>query len=163
MVNKYYDADCNMELLKNRTVAIIGYGSQGHAHAQNLKESGVHVIVGLRPDSKSRAKATEAGIEVMDVPAAAKAADMVMMLVPDETAADIYAAEVAPYLTEGNMLMFAHGFNIHYNLIVAPANVDVVMVAPKGPGHTVRSQYVEGRGVPSLIAVHQDYTGKAKD
>ncbi|MEG2815832.1 MAG: ketol-acid reductoisomerase, partial [Oscillospiraceae bacterium] len=163
MVNKYYDADCNMELLKNRTVAIIGYGSQGHAHAQNLKESGVHVIVGLRPDSKSRAKATEAGIEVMDVPAAAKAADMVMMLVPDETAADIYAAEVAPNLTEGNMLMFAHGFNIHYNLIVAPANVDVVMVAPKGPGHTVRSQYVEGRGVPSLIAVHQDYTGKAKD
>ncbi|MEG0941739.1 MAG: ketol-acid reductoisomerase [Oscillospiraceae bacterium] len=163
MVNKYYDADCNMELLKNRTVAIIGYGSQGHAHAQNLKESGVHVIVGLRPDSKSRAKATEAGIEVMDVPAAAKAADMVMMLVPDETAADIYAAEVAPNLSEGNMLMFAHGFNIHYNLVVAPANVDVVMVAPKGPGHTVRSQYVEGRGVPSLIAVHQDYTGKAKD
>ncbi|MEG1191580.1 MAG: ketol-acid reductoisomerase, partial [Oscillospiraceae bacterium] len=163
MVNKYYDSDCNMELLKGRTVAIIGFGSQGHAHAQNLKESGVHVIVGLRPDSKSRAKVLEAGIEVMDVPAAAKAADMVMMLVPDETAADIYAAEVAPNLSEGNMLMFAHGFNIHYNLVVAPANVDVVMVAPKGPGHTVRSQYVEGRGVPSLIAVHQDYTGKAKD
>ena len=163
MINKYYDSDCNMGLLSNRTVAIIGYGSQGHAHAQNLKESGVKVIVGLRRDSASWAKAEAAGLTVMEVPAAAKAADMVMMLVPDEKAADIYYAEVAPNLVEGNMLMFAHGFNIHFNLITPPANVDVAMVAPKGPGHTVRSQYQEGKGVPSLIAIHQDYTGKAKD
>lgn len=163
MINKHYDTDCNMELLKGRTVAIIGYGSQGHAHAQNLKESGVKVIVGLRSDSKSCEKAKAAGLEVMPVAEAAKAADMVMMLVPDEKAADIYAAEVAPNLSEGNALMFAHGFNIHYNQIVPPANVDVIMVAPKGPGHTVRSQYVEGKGVPSLIAVHQDFTGKAKE
>ncbi len=163
MINKYYDTDCNMELLEGRTVAIIGYGSQGHAHAQNLKESGVKVIVGLRSDSKSCEKAKAAGLEVMPVAEAAKAADMVMMLVPDEKAADIYAAEVAPNLSEGNALMFAHGFNIHYNQIVPPENVDVIMVAPKGPGHTVRSQYQEGKGVPSLIAVHQDYTGKAKE
>ena len=163
MINKYYDSDCNMGLLSNRTVAIIGYGSQGHAHAQNLKESGVKVIVGLRKDSSSWSKAEAAGLTVMEVPAAAKAADMIMMLVPDEKAADIYCAEVAPNLVEGNMLMFAHGFNIHFNLITPPANVDVAMVAPKGPGHTVRSQYQEGKGVPSLIAVHQDYTGKAKD
>ncbi|NLH01880.1 MAG: ketol-acid reductoisomerase [Clostridiales bacterium] len=163
MINKYYDKDCNLELLKNRTVAIIGYGSQGHAHAQNLKDSGVKVIVGLRKDSASWAKAEEAGLTVMDVPSAAKAADMVMMLVPDEKAPEIYYNEIAPNLSEGNMLMFAHGFNIHFNQIVPPANVDVAMVAPKGPGHTVRSQYQEGKGVPSLIAVHQDYTGKAKD
>ncbi len=163
MINKYYDSDCNLGLLDNRTVAIIGYGSQGHAHAQNLKESGVKVIVGLRSDSKSWAKAEEAGLTVMTVPEAAKAAQMIMMLVPDETAADIYRSEVEPYLQEGNMLMFAHGFNIHFNQVVAPANVDVAMVAPKGPGHTVRSQYVEGKGVPSLIAVHQDFTGKAKE
>lgn len=163
MINKYYDKDCNLELLKNRTVAIIGYGSQGHAHAQNLKDSGVKVIVGLRKDSASWAKAEEAGLTVMDVPSAAKAADMVMMLVPDEKAPEIYYNEIAPNLSEGNMLMFAHGFNIHFNQIVPPENVDVAMVAPKGPGHTVRSQYQEGKGVPSLIAVHQDYTGKAKD
>ena len=144
MINKYYDSDCNMGLLSNRTVAIIGYGSQGHAHAQNLKESGVKVIVGLRRDSSSWAKAEAAGLTVMEVPDAAKAADMVMMLVPDEKAADIYYAEVAPNLVEGNMLMFAHGFNIHFNLITPPANVDVAMVAPKGPGHTVRTQYQEG-------------------
>lgn len=163
MINKYYDTDCNLGLLDNRTVAIIGYGSQGHAHAQNLKESGVKVVVGLRSDSASCAKAREAGLEVMTVSEAAKAADMIMMLVPDEKAADIYGAEVAPYLTEGKALMFAHGFNIHFNLIQPPKNVDVIMVAPKGPGHTVRSQYVEGKGVPSLIAVYQDATGKARD
>lgn len=163
MINKYYDTDCNMALLKDRTVAIIGYGSQGHAHALNLHESGVKVVVGLRKGSASWAKAEEAGLTVMDVPAAAKAADMVMMLVPDEKAADLYYAEVAPNLTEGNMLLFAHGFNIHFNLIAPPAEIDVAMVAPKGPGHTVRSQYQEGKGVPSLIAVYQDYTGKAKD
>ncbi|NLW65689.1 MAG: ketol-acid reductoisomerase [Clostridiales bacterium] len=163
MINKYYDTDCNLGLLDNRTVAIIGYGSQGHAHAQNLKESGVNVVVGLRSDSKSWPKAEKAGLKVMTVPEAAKAADMIMMLVPDEKAADIYTAEIAPYLTEGNALMFAHGFNIHFNLITPPANVDVIMVAPKGPGHTVRSQYLEGKGVPSLIAVHQDATGRAKE
>ncbi len=163
MINKYYDTDCNLGLLDNRTVAIIGYGSQGHAHAQNLKESGVKVVVGLRADSSSCAKAQEAGLTVMSVSEAAKAADMVMMLVPDEKAADIYYAEVAPYMTEGKALMFAHGFNIHFNLIQPPKNIDVIMVAPKGPGHTVRSQYVEGKGVPSLIAVHQDATGKAKE
>ena len=163
MINKYYDTDCNLGLLDNRTVAIIGYGSQGHAHAQNLKESGVNVVVGLRADSKSRSKAEEAGLKVMSVSEAAKAGDMIMMLVPDEKAADIYAAEIAPYLTEGKALMFAHGFNIHFNLIQPPKDVDVIMVAPKGPGHTVRSQYVEGKGVPSLIAVYQDATGKAKE
>lgn len=163
MINKYYDTDCNLGLLDNRTVAIIGYGSQGHAHAQNLKESGVNVVVGLRSDSKSWAKAEAAGLKVMTVPEAAKAADMIMMLVPDEKAADIYSAEVAPYLAEGNALMFAHGFNIHFNLITPPADVDVIMVAPKGPGHTVRSQYEEGKGVPSLIAVYQNATGKAKE
>ena len=163
MINKYYDTDCNLGLLDNRTVAIIGYGSQGHAHAQNLKESGVNVVVGLRADSKSRSKAEEEGLKVMSVSEAAKAGDMIMMLVPDEKAADIYAAEIAPYLTEGKALMFAHGFNIHFNLIQPPKDVDVIMVAPKGPGHTVRSQYVEGKGVPSLIAVYQDATGKAKE
>lgn len=163
MINKYYDSDCNLGLLDNRTIAVIGYGSQGHAHAQNLKESGANVVVGLRRDSKSWAKAEEAGLKVMTVPEAAQAGDMVMMLVPDEKAADIYSAEIAPYLKEGDALMFAHGFNIHFNLIQPPKNVDVIMVAPKGPGHTVRSQYVEGKGVPSLIAVYQDATGKAKE
>lgn len=163
MINKYYDSDCNLELLKGRTVAVMGYGSQGHAHSLNLHESGVNVIVGLRKDSKSWAVAEEAGLKVMTVPEAAKAADVIMMLVPDELAADIYANQVAPYLEEGNMLMFAHGFNIHFNQVVPPKNVDVTMVAPKGPGHTVRSQYLEGKGVPSLIAVYQDYSGKAKD
>ena len=163
MINKYYDTDCNLGLLDNRTVAIIGYGSQGHAHSQNLKESGVKVVVGLRSDSKSCDKAREAGLTVMTVSEAAKAGDMIMMLVPDEKAADIYYNEVEPHLTEGKALMFAHGFNIHFNLIQPPKDVDVIMVAPKGPGHTVRSQYVEGRGVPSLIAVYQDATGKARD
>ncbi len=163
MINKYYDTDCNLGLLDNRTVAIIGYGSQGHAHAQNLHESGVNVVVGLRKDSGSWAKAEAAGLKVMTVSEAAKAANMIMMLVPDETAADIYNAEVAPNMQEGDILMFAHGFNIHFNFVQPPKNVDVIMVAPKGPGHTVRSQYVEGKGVPSLIAVYQDYSGKAKE
>lgn len=163
MVNKYYDSDCNLSLLQDKTVAVIGYGSQGHAHAQNLKDSGVKVVVGLRAGSASRAQAEADGLTVMEVSEAARVADMVMMLVPDEKAADIYEREVAPNLAEGNMLMFAHGFNIHYKLVVPPANVDIAMVAPKGPGHTVRSQYTEGKGVPSLIAVHQDYTGRAKD
>ncbi|MBQ4054355.1 MAG: ketol-acid reductoisomerase [Clostridia bacterium] len=163
MIKKYYDSDCNLGLLDNKTVAIIGFGSQGHAHAQNLHESGVKVVVGLRPDSASCQKARDAGLEVMDVESAAKAADVVMMLVPDELAADIYNAQVAPHMKEGDVLMFAHGFNIHFNFIKPAANIDVIMCAPKGPGHTVRSQYQEGRGVPSLIAVYQDYSGRAKD
>ncbi|MBR1814121.1 MAG: ketol-acid reductoisomerase [Lachnospiraceae bacterium] len=163
MIKKYYDADCNLGMLDNKTIAIIGYGSQGHAHAQNLKESGCNVIVGLRPGSASCAKAEAAGLKVMDVADAAAAADIVMMLVPDELAADIYNSKIAPNMKEGDVLMFAHGFNIHFQCIQPAKNLDVIMVAPKGPGHTVRSQYVEGKGVPSLIAVYQDYSGKAKD
>ena len=163
MVKMYYDADCNLSLLDGKTVAIMGYGSQGHAHALNLKESGVKVVVGLRPESSSCARAREAGLTVMSVAEAARAGDFIMMLVPDEKQADIYAEEIAPYLTEGNVLMFAHGFNIHFKQIVPPKGVDVIMVAPKGPGHTVRSQYQEGKGVPSLIAIEQDASGKAKE
>ncbi len=163
MIKKYYDADCNLGLFENKTVAIIGYGSQGHAHAQNLHESGIDVVVGLRKTSSSWAKAEAAGLKVMEVPDAAKAADVVMMLVPDELAADLYNEQVAPYMKEGDILMFAHGFNIHFNFITPSKDIDVIMVAPKGPGHTVRSQYLEGKGVPSLIAVYQDYSGKAKD
>ena len=163
MIKKYYDSDCNLGLLDNKTVAVIGYGSQGHAHAQNLKDSGVKVVVGLRKSSASWAKAEAAGLTVMEVPEAAKAADVVMMLVPDELAADLYNEQVAPNMKEGDILMFAHGFNIHFNFIRPAKDIDVIMVAPKGPGHTVRSQYLEGKGVPSLIAVYQDYSGRAKD
>ncbi|MCI8514892.1 MAG: ketol-acid reductoisomerase [Lachnospiraceae bacterium] len=163
MIKKYYDTDCNLGLLDNKTIAVIGYGSQGHAHAQNLKESGCNVVVGLRKGSASWAKAEEAGLKVMEVADAAKAGDVVMMLVPDEMAADIYHGQVAPNMKEGDVLMFAHGFNIHFNFIQPAKNLDVIMVAPKGPGHTVRSQYAEGKGVPSLIAVFQDYSGKAKE
>lgn len=158
----YYDSDCDMGMLSGKTVAVIGYGSQGHAHALNLKDSGVNVVVGLRPDSKRRAEAEAAGLAVADIADAAKQGDIVMMLVPDETAPDIYEAHIKPNLKSGATLMFAHGFNIHFNQIVPPADCDVSMVAPKGPGHTVRSQYLEGRGVPSLIAVYQDATGSAK-
>ena len=163
MAKMYYETDCDLNLLKGKKVAIISYGSQGHAHAQNLKESGVDVVVGLRPGSKSCQKAEEAGLQVLSVEEAAKAGDFIMMLVPDELAADIYAQQIAPNLEDGNVLMFAHGFNIHFKQITPPDYVDVVMVAPKGPGHTVRSQYVEGRGVPSLIAVYQDKSGHAKE
>ena len=163
MVTMYYDKDCNMELLKDKTIAVIGYGSQGHAHALNLKESGMNVVVGLRKGSANWTKAEEAGLAVLEVDEAAKAGDLVMMLVPDEKAADLYKAKIASNLKPGNVLMFAHGFNIHYNQITPPAECDVIMVAPKGPGHTVRSQYQEGRGVPSLIAVHQDASGKARE
>lgn len=163
MINMMYDKDCNLGLLDGKTISIIGYGSQGHAHAQNLKESGADVIVGLRKSSARWEQAQKAGLKVMEVADAAKAGDFIMMLVPDEQAADIYASQIAPNLEEGNVLMFAHGFNIHYKQINPPENIDVIMVAPKGPGHTVRSQYLEGKGVPSLIAVHQDYSGKAKD
>ncbi len=163
MIKKYYDRDCNMKVLDGKTVAIIGFGSQGHAHAMNLKDSGVHVVVGLREGSRHVKVAKEYGLEVDSVSEAAKKADVVMMLVPDELCADIYEAEVAPYMTEGKALAFAHGLNIHFNLIKPAKNIDVIMIAPKGPGHTVRSQYLEGRGVPSLIAISQDYTGKAKE
>lgn len=163
MINMMYDKDCNLSLLDGKTISIIGYGSQGHAHAQNLKESGADVIVGLRKSSARWEQAEKAGLKVMEVADAAKAGDFIMMLVPDEQAADIYASQIAPNLETGNVLMFAHGFNIHYNQINPPKDIDVIMVAPKGPGHTVRSQYLEGKGVPSLIAVHQDYSGKAKD
>lgn len=163
MINKYYDKDCNFGMLDGKTVAIIGFGSQGHAHAQNLKESGAKVVVGLRAGSRHEEKAKNAGLTVMGVEEAAEAGDIVMMLVPDEMAAGVYKTQVAQHMKEGNVLAFAHGFNIHYNQVIPAKDLDVIMIAPKGPGHTVRSQYVEGKGVPSLIAVHQDYSGKAKD
>ena len=163
MIKKYYDQDCNLGLLDGKTVAIIGFGSQGHAHAMNLNESGVNVVVGLRPGSAHAKKAEDAGLKVMGIEEAAEAGDIVMMLVPDELAANIYKTQIVQHLKEGNVLAFAHGFNIHYNQIKPAADIDVIMIAPKGPGHTVRSQYLEGRGVPSLIAVYQDASGKAKD
>ena len=163
MVNKYYDSDCNFAILDGKKIAILGFGSQGHAHAMKVKDSGADVVVGLRPGSAHAAKAEAAGIPVMGIEEAAEAGDIVMMLVPDELAASIYKNQVEKHLKEGNVLAFAHGFNIHYNQIQPPAGVDVIMIAPKGPGHTVRSQYVEGAGVPSLIAVYQDASGKAKD
>jgi len=163
MAKMYYDADCNLGLLKGKTIAIIGYGSQGHAHAQNLKDSGMEVVVGLTPTSKRREQVVKDGLKVLDTAEAAKVADIIMILTPDQTQADIYNESILPNLEEGNVLMFAHGFNIHFNLIIPPDFVDVIMVAPKGPGHTVRSQYLEGKGVPSLIAVYQDASGKAKD
>ena len=163
MIQKYYDTDCNLDMLAGKTVAIMGFGSQGHAHAQNLHDNGVKVVVGLRSTSASADKARAAGLEVMEVAEAAKVADVVMMLVPDEVAADIYNEQVAPNMKAGDILMFAHGFNIHFNFITPDPEIDVIMVAPKGPGHTVRSQYLEGKGVPSLIAVYQDASGKAKE
>ena len=163
MVQMYYDQDCDLNLIKGKKIAVIGYGSQGHAHALNLQESGCDVVVGLRSTSASCAKAEAAGLKVLETAEAAKVADIIMMLVPDEAAPDIYNESIAPNLKEGNVLMFAHGFNIHFNQIKAPKNVDVIMVAPKGPGHIVRSLYTEGQGVPSLIAVYQDFSGKAKE
>lgn len=163
MAKIYYQEDCNLSLLDGKTIAIIGYGSQGHAHALNLKESGCNVIIGLYEGSKSWAKAEAQGFEVYTAAEAAKRADIIMILINDEKQAQMYKESIAPNLEPGNMLMFAHGFAIHFGQIVAPKDVDVVMIAPKGPGHTVRSQYQEGKGVPCLIAVHQDATGKAYD
>lgn len=163
MAKIYYQSDCNLSLLNDKTVAIIGYGSQGHAHALNLHDSGVNVIVGLYEGSKSWAKAEAAGLKVMTAAQAAKAADIIMILINDEKQAELYKNDIAPNLTEGKALAFAHGFNIHYQQIIPPKAVDVFMIAPKGPGHTVRSEYVEGKGVPCLIAVYQDATGKAQD
>ena len=158
-----YEQDATLEPLEGRTVAILGYGSQGHAHALNLKDSGVDVIVGLRPDSASRAEAEAQGLEVLDVADAASRGDVVMILLPDERQADIWTEEIADGISEGNLLMFAHGFAINFDQIEPPPGVDVGMVAPKGPGHLVRRQYEEGRGVPCLMAVHADETGTARD
>ncbi len=163
MARMYYDADANLDLLNGKTVAIIGYGSQGHAHALNLKDSGVNVIVGLYPGSRSIAKAEAAGLAVKSVADAAAAADLIMILLPDEVQRAIYEAEIAPNLAAGNILAFAHGFNINFGQIVPPADVDVIMVAPKGPGHLVRRTYEQGEGVPCLFAVYQDATGQARD
>ena len=158
----YYDKDADLSLIKGKTVAIIGYGSQGHAHAANLKDSGVNVIVGLRQGG-SWNKAQAAGFDVRSVADATKAADLVMILLPDENQPAVYRAEIEPNLKQGAVLAFAHGFNVHYNQIVPRADLDVVMIAPKGPGHTVRSEFLKGGGVPSLIAVYQDKSGKARD
>ncbi len=163
MAKIYYQQDCNLSLLEGKTIAVIGYGSQGHAHALNAKESGANVIIGLYKGSKSWAKAEAAGFEVYTAGEAAKKADIIMILINDEKQAKLYKEEIAPNLVAGNALMFAHGFSIHFGQIIPPADVDVLMIAPKGPGHTVRSQYQEGRGVPCLIAVHQNATGKAHD
>ena len=163
MAKIFYQEDCNLSLLEGKTIAIIGYGSQGHAHALNLKESGCHVIIGLYEGSKSWDRAVKQGFEVFTAAEAAKQADIIMILINDEKQADLYKNDIEPNLEAGNMLMFAHGFNIHFGCIVPPADVDVTMIAPKGPGHTVRSEYQEGKGVPCLIAVEQDATGKAQD
>lgn len=157
----FYEKDCDLSRLNGKTVAIIGYGSQGHAHALNLKDSGVHVIIGLYEGSKSRAKAEAQGLEVFTNSEAAKRADIIMILTNDELQAKIYKNDIAPYMTPGKTLAFAHGFNIHYGLIKAPKDCNVIMIAPKGPGHTVRSEYQAGKGVPDLVAVEQDATGDA--
>ncbi|MGF1499653.1 MAG: ketol-acid reductoisomerase [Elainellaceae cyanobacterium] len=163
MARMYYDADANLDLLTGKTVAIIGYGSQGHAHALNLKDSGVNVIVGLYEGSRSVAKAEAEGLTVKPVADAAAAADLIMILLPDEVQKSVYQHEIAPNLQEGNVLAFAHGFNIHFAQVVPPSHVDVIMVAPKGPGHLVRRTYEQGQGVPCLFAVYQDASGQARD
>ena len=159
----YYQEDCNLSLLEGKTIAIIGYGSQGHAHALNLKESGCNVIIGLYKGSKSWDKAVAQGFEVFEAAEAAKKADIIMILINDEKQAKLYKESIEPNLEPGNMLMFAHGFNIHFGCIKPPAFVDVTMIAPKAPGHTVRSEYQAGKGTPCLVAVEQDYTGQALD
>ncbi|HAY27581.1 MAG TPA: ketol-acid reductoisomerase [Candidatus Accumulibacter phosphatis] len=159
----FYDKDADLSLIKGKKVTIVGYGSQGHAHAQNLNDSGVKVTVGLRKDGASWSKAEAAGLKVEEVARAVRSADVVMILLPDESIPQVYNADVAPNMKKGAALAFAHGFNIHYNQVVPRDDLDVIMVAPKGPGHTVRSEYLKGGGVPSLIAVHQDRSGKARD
>ena len=163
MADVFYENDGDLSKLEGKTVAVLGYGSQGHAHALNLKESGVEVVVGLRPDSKSRAEAEAAGLRVLDVADAASAGDIVMILLPDEKQAEVWESEISDGIAPGNLLLFAHGFTIHFGQIDPPPEVDVAMVAPKGPGHLVRRQFEEGRGVPGLIAIHQDASGNAKD
>ncbi|AEF93174.1 Ketol-acid reductoisomerase [Desulfotomaculum nigrificans CO-1-SRB] len=163
MVKVYYDADANLDFLRGKKIAVLGYGSQGHAQAQSLKDSGLDVVVGLRKSSASWSKAEADGLAVATVPDACAQADVIQVLLPDEIQGRVYAEEIEPYLTEGKALMFSHGFNIHFGQIVPPKNVDVFLVAPKSPGHLVRRMYLEGKGVPGLVAVYQDYTGKAKD
>ena len=163
MATLYYEKDCNLGLLKGKTVAVVGYGSQGHAHALNLKESGVDVVVGLYEGSPSMQKARDAGLKAMVTAEAVKAADVVMILVNDEKQPALYEKDIAPNLKSGAALAFAHGFNIHFGQIVPPKDVDVIMIAPKGPGHTVRSQFQEGKGVPCLVAVYQNASGAAHD
>jgi len=163
MARMYYDADANLDLLAGKTIAIIGYGSQGHAHALNLRDSGMNVIVGLYPGSRSAAKAEAEGLPVKSVADASAAADLIMILLPDEVQKTVFENEIKPNLSAGNILAFAHGFNIHFAQVVPPADVDVVMVAPKGPGHLVRRTYEQGEGVPCLFAVYQDATGQARD
>ncbi|MBS3982876.1 MAG: ketol-acid reductoisomerase [Dethiobacter sp.] len=162
MAKMFYDQDADIELLRGRTVAVMGYGSQGHAQAQNLKEAGIDVVVGLREDSRRRPQALAAGLKVMTVAEAAKAASVIQILLPDETQRAVYEAEIKPYLQAGDALVFSHGFNIHFQQIVPPLNVDVFMVAPKSPGHLVRRTYTEGAGVPGLLAIYQDYSGNAR-
>ncbi|HBV86442.1 ketol-acid reductoisomerase [Desulfosporosinus sp.] len=163
MAKMYYEVDANLELLKGKVIAVMGYGSQGHAQAQNLKDSGLNVVIGLRPGSARTERAQAAGFEVMTVEEAAKRADVIQILLPDETQSKVYNEEIKKHLTSGKALVFSHGFNIHFGQIVPPSDVDVFMVAPKSPGHLVRRTYTEGAGVPALIAVHQDATGKAKE
>ncbi|NLC27348.1 MAG: ketol-acid reductoisomerase [Campylobacteraceae bacterium] len=158
----YYDKDCDLSIIRGKTVAMIGFGSQGHAHAENLRDSGVNVIVGLRKDGSSWKKAEAKGFSVKSVAEATKEASVIMILLPDETQADIFEAEIKPNLKEGDAVAFGHGFNIHYGQIQAPKDIDVIMIAPKAPGHTVRSEFVNGGGIPDLIAVHQDSSGNAK-
>ena len=162
-MNIYYDKDCDLSIIKGKKVAIIGYGSQGHAHANNLKESGVDVTVGLREASASAAKAEKAGLKVKNVPEAVAGADVVMVLAPDEYQARIYKNDIEPNLKKEATLAFAHGFSIHYNQIVPREDLDVIMIAPKAPGHTVRSEFVRGGGIPDLVAIFQDASGKAKE
>ncbi len=159
----YYDKDCDLSIIQNKKVTIIGYGSQGHAHANNLKDSGVDVTVALRPGSSSAAKAENAGLKVKSVPEAVAEADLVMILTPDEFQSHLYKNEVEPNIREGATLAFAHGFAIHYNQVVPRADLDVIMIAPKAPGHTVRSEFVKGGGIPDLVAIYQDASGKAKE
>ena len=162
MTQLFYDTDADLSLLNNKTIAIIGYGSQGHAHALNLKDSGMDVIVGLYKGSKSESKAISDGLQVFSVSEACEKADWIMILLPDEFQKDVYLKEIEPNLKEGKILSFAHGFNIRFELIKPPSFVDVVMIAPKGPGHTVRWEYQNGQGVPALFAVEQDYSGNAR-
>ena len=161
-MNVYYEKDADLSYLQGKNIAVLGYGSQGHAHALNLKESGLNVRVGLRPESASCAKAREAGLEVTTVAEATKWADIVMVLLPDQNQKAVYDAEIAPNLVAGNTLAFGHGFNIHYKQIIPAETINVIMIAPKSPGHLVRRTFTQGNGVPCLIAVHQDYTGDAK-
>jgi len=163
MARMYYEIDANLDLLKGKVIAVMGYGSQGHSQSQNLKDSGLKVVIGLRPGSPRWKRAEDAGFEVMTVSEAASKADIIQILLPDETQSKIYYAEIEKYVTAGKTLVFSHGFNIHYGQIVPPKDVDVIMIAPKSPGHLVRRTYTEGAGVPALIAVHQDASGKAKE